>query len=143
MYDNILVPTDGSESAMEATDNAIELAEAFDAMIHAVYVVDIGAMWADAYEGNVLHDLESRGRKAVGRVRERAEDAGVDITDEVVTGGSPYRVILDYVDENDIDCIVMGTHGRRGLEHYLLGSVAERVVRLADVPVMTVHGPDE
>ncbi|MCO8246551.1 MULTISPECIES: universal stress protein [unclassified Haladaptatus] len=143
MYDNILVPTDGSESAMEATDNAIELAKAFDATIHAVYVVDIGAMWADAYEGNVLHDLESRGRKAVGRVRERAEDAGVDITDEVVTGGSPYRVILDYVDENDIDCIVMGTHGRRGLEHYLLGSVAERVVRLADVPVMTVHGSDE
>lgn len=143
MYDNILVPTDGSESAMEATDNAIELATAFDATIHAVYVVDIGAMWADAYEGNVLHDLESRGRKAVGRVRERAEDAGVDITDEVVTGGSPYRVILDYVDENDIDCIVMGTHGRRGLEHYLLGSVTERVVRLADVPVMTVHGSDE
>ncbi|KZN22960.1 universal stress protein UspA [Haladaptatus sp. R4] len=143
MYDNILVPTDGSESAMEATDNAIELATAFDATIHAVYVVDIGAMWADAYEGNVLHDLESRGRKAVGRVRERAEDAGVDITDEVVTGGSPYRVILDYVNENDIDCIVMGTHGRRGLEHYLLGSVAERVVRLADVPVMTVHGSDE
>ena len=89
MYDDILVPTDGSESAMEAADNAIELANAFDATIHALYVVDIGAMWPDAYEGNVLHDLESRGKKAVERVRERAEDAGVDVTDEVVTGGSP------------------------------------------------------
>ncbi len=143
MYDDILVPTDGSESAMEAADNAIELANAFDATIHALYVVDIGAMWPDAYEGNVLHDLESRGKKAVERVRERAEDAGVDVTDEVVTGGSPHRVILDYVDENGIDCIVMGTHGRRGLEHYLLGSVTERVVRLAKVPVMTVHASDE
>ena len=52
-------------------------------------------------------------------------------------------MILDYVDENGIDCIVMGTHGRRGLEHYLLGSVTERVVRLAKVPVMTVHASDE
>ena len=143
MYDTILVPTDGSESAMEAADNAIELATAFDATIHALYVVDIGAMWPDAYEGNVLHDLESRGKKAVERVRERAEDAGVDVHDEVETGGSPHRVILDYADENGIDCIVMGTHGRRGLEHYLLGSVTERVVRLAEVPVMTVHASDE
>jgi len=143
MYDDILVPTDGSESAMEAAKNAVELAKQYDGTIHALYVIDIGAMWPDAYEGNVLHDFESRGKKAVERVRERAEDAGIDVTDDVVTGGNPYRVILDYADENDIDCIVMGTHGRSGLEHYLLGSVTERVVRLAKVPVMTVHAPAE
>ncbi len=143
MYDDILVPTDGSESAMEAAKNAIELATQYDGTIHALYVIDIGSMWPDAYEGNVLGDLESRGKKAVEQVREGAEDAGVDVVDDVVTGGNPYRVILDYVDENDIDCIVMGTHGRRGLEHYLLGSVTERVVRLAEVPVMTVRASDE
>ncbi len=143
MYDDILVPTDGSESATEAARNAVELATQFDATIHALYVIDIGAMWPDAYEGNVLNDLETRGKKAVERVRERAEEEGVAVTDDVVTGGHPHRVILDYVDENDIDCIVMGTHGRRGLDRYLLGSVTERVVRLADVPVLTVHAPKE
>jgi nucleotide-binding universal stress UspA family protein len=143
MYYDILVPTDGSESATEAARNAIELATQFDATIHALYVIDIGAMWPDAYEGNVLNDLETRGKKAVARVREQAEEAGVSVTDDVVTGGHPHRVILDYADENDIDCIVMGTHGRRGLDRYLLGSVTERVVRLADVPVMTVHAPRE
>jgi nucleotide-binding universal stress UspA family protein len=143
MYDDILVPTDGSESATEAARNAVELAEQFDATIHALYVIDIGAMWPDAYEGNVLNDLETRGKMAVERVRERAEEAGVPVTHDVVTGGHPHRVILDYVDENDIDCIVMGTHGRRGLDRYLLGSVTERVVRLSDVPVLTVHAPKE
>ncbi|WP_231184131.1 universal stress protein [Haladaptatus sp. DYF46] len=141
MYDDILVPTDGSESATEAVRNAVELATQFDATIHALYVIDIGAMWPDAYEGNVLNDLETRGKAAVERVRELAEEEGVAVTDDVVTGGHPHRMILDYADENDIDCIVMGTHGRRGLDRYLLGSVTERVVRLADVPVLTVHAP--
>ncbi|MFH5798063.1 universal stress protein [Haladaptatus sp. CMAA 1911] len=143
MYDDILVPTDGSASATEAARNAVELAAQFDATIHALYVIDIGAMWPDAYEGNVLNDLETRGKAAVERVRELAEEENVAVTDDVVTGGHPYRVILDYADENDMDCIVMGTHGRRGLDRYLLGSVTERVVRLADVPVLTVHAPKE
>lgn len=143
MYTDILVPTDGSESATEATRNAIELADAFDGTIHALYVIDIGAMWPDAYEGTVLNDLEERGTEAVAEVRARAEDAGVAVTDDVVTGRHPHRAILEYADENAVDCIVMGTHGRRGLDRYLLGSVAERVVRLADVPVLTVHAPAE
>ncbi|EFW90889.1 stress response protein [Haladaptatus paucihalophilus DX253] len=143
MYDTILVPTDGSDSAAEAARNAVELAKRFDATIYAVYVIDIGAMWPDAYEGSILNDLEERGKKAVAAVREPAEDADIDVVDDVVTGGHPHRVILDYADDNDIDCIVMGTHGRRGLDRYLLGSVTERVVRMADVPVLTVHEPEE
>ncbi|GKZ15601.1 universal stress protein UspA [Haladaptatus sp. W1] len=143
MYDTILVPTDGSDSAAEAARNAVELAKRFDATIHAIYVIDIGAMWPDAYEGSILNDLEERGKKAVAAVREPAEDAGIDVVDDVVTGGHPHRVILDYADDNDIDCIVMGTHGRRGLDRYLLGSVTERVVRMSDVPVLTVHEPEE
>ncbi|WP_423745654.1 universal stress protein (plasmid) [Haladaptatus sp. SPP-AMP-3] len=143
MYDTILIPTDGSDSAAEAARNAVELAKRFDATIHAMYVIDIGAMWPDAYEGTILNDLEERGKKAVAAVREPAEDAGIDVVDDVVTGGHPHRVILDYADDNDIDCIVMGTHGRRGLDRYLLGSVTERVVRMSDVPVLTVHEPEE
>jgi nucleotide-binding universal stress UspA family protein len=58
-----------------------------------------------------------------------------------VLRGIPYWSILEYAEEMDVDCIVMGTHGRTGFERYFLGSVTERVARLADVPVLTVKGP--
>jgi nucleotide-binding universal stress UspA family protein len=76
-------------------------------------------------------------------VIQQAEAAGVDTIEGVVAQGAPHRAILDYVDEQDIDLIVMGTHGRTGLDRYLLGSVTEKVVRLSDAPVLTVRMPAE
>lgn len=61
----------------------------------------------------------------------------------VVAQGTPHQAILDHIDEHDIDLVVMGTHGRTGLDRYLLGSITEKVVRLSDAPVLTVRMPAE
>jgi nucleotide-binding universal stress UspA family protein len=61
----------------------------------------------------------------------------------VVAQGTPHQAILDYIGEHDIDLVVMGTHGRTGLDRYLLGSITEKVVRLSDAPVLTVRMPAE
>lgn len=143
MYDEILVPTDGSPAADAAIEHAVDLADKYDARVHALYVVD-GAAYSTLEAGSeiVIEALEAEGEEATERVEEAADDAGVEATTTVTTG-TAYRTIQDYVDDNDIDLIVMGTHGRQGLDRYLLGSVTERVVRTSEVPVMTVRQESE
>ena len=142
MYDAILVPTDGSPAAASAIDHAIELASTFDATVHALYIVDV-ALYSSLEAGvdAVIEALEREGADAVETVRERCESAGVDTETDVLVG-TVHRSIRDYVAEHDIDLVVMGTHGRKGIERFLLGSVTERTVRLSDVPVMTVRASD-
>ncbi|MFB6235853.1 MAG: universal stress protein [Halopenitus sp.] len=143
MYDEILVPTDGSPAADAAIEQAVDLADKYDARVHALYVVD-GAAYSTLEAGSeiVIEALEAEGEEATERVAEAADDAGVEATTTVTTG-TAYRTIQDYVGDNDIDLIVMGTHGRQGLDRYLLGSVTERVVRTSEVPVMTVRQESE
>ena len=139
MYDDVLIPTDGSAGADEAIVRAIDLATTYDAAIHALYVVDTNV----GGEGvGVLDALEATGREAIDDVIDRAEAAGVATIEGTVGRGAPHRAILAYADEHDVDLIVMGTHGRTGLDRYLVGSVAEKVVRLSDVPVLTVRMAD-
>lgn len=143
MYDDILIPTDGTEAVEPAIEHALDLADTYGARLHALYVVDQGTyVGIDARAGIVVETLETEGERAVEAVRERAEAAGIPV-DATVTRGSPYREILDYADERGIDLIVMGTHGRRGVDRYLLGSVTEKVVRSAGVPVLTVRASGE
>lgn len=142
MYDEILVPTDGSPAAAAAVPHAVELADRYRGRIHALYVVDASALSAtEAGSEMVVEALEGEGREAVAVIERDAEAAGVDVETAVVTG-TAHRTILEYAGEHDIDLVVMGTHGRRGLDRYLLGSVTERVVRTSDVPVLTVRQPD-
>lgn len=142
-FERILVPTDGSACAEAGADHAARLAAATGAVIHAVHAVDPDAVWDDV-EGKMLVDeLEAAGERAVDGVRERARQYDVPVVESTVLSGAPYRAILNYVTANDIDCVVMGTHGRTGIVRYLLGSVTERVVRLADVPVIGVKDADE
>ncbi|MFB6302454.1 MAG: universal stress protein [Haloferacaceae archaeon] len=143
MYDEILVPTDGSAAAERAIEHAIDLAARYDARIHAFYVVDTSAYAALEGAGTAVIDaLEEQGEEAVDAIVEAAEGAGVPF-ERVIRRGSPHRNILDYVDEADVDLVVMGTHGRRGIDRYLLGSVTERVVRSAPVPVLTIRMEEE
>lgn len=143
MYDEILVPTDGSPAAEVAIDHAVDLAETYGARLHALYVVDASAFASvDAGSEMVVDALEKEGETAVDEVRQRAEAAGVEVETHVVSG-TAYRSILDYIESESVDLVVMGTHGRRGIERFLLGSVTERVVRSADVPVLTVRSGDE
>jgi nucleotide-binding universal stress UspA family protein len=140
MYDRILVPTDGSEGTEGAVDHAIDLATTYDAALHALYVVDTN-VHVDGSAAGTFDAIESAGRRAVDEVLERAEAAGVETVEGAVVEGTPHRAILDYADEHAVDLVVMGTHGRTGLDRYLLGSVAEKVVRLSDAPVLTVRIP--
>lgn len=143
MYDEILVPTDGSDAATRALDHALDIAGQYDARIHALYVVDANAYSTlEAGTDVVISALEEEGNEAVDAVTDRATAAGVETVTEVSTG-TVHRTIIDYADEHGVDLIVMGTHGRQGLDRYLLGSVTEKVVRASDVPVMTIRVTDE
>ncbi|WP_254839564.1 universal stress protein [Natronomonas marina] len=141
MYDNILVPTDGSPGAENATARAFDLARTGDATIHVLHVIAPGvtSVEPDSTEREELRQQsEKRGREATDRIQERAADLGLDAV-RTVHEGTPYRAILEYVDENEIDLVVMGTHGGTGGERAHLGSTTERVIAVADVPVMAVR----
>ncbi|MFO8115031.1 MAG: universal stress protein [Halorubrum sp.] len=141
LYDRILVPTDGSDEGECAVAHALDIAAVHDASVHAVHVVDTasyaGMPMEASWEG-VTDLLRSDATEAVDAVEELAEGTGIDVHTAVVEG-SPSREIVRYAEENGCDLIVMGTHGRGGIDRLLLGSVAEKVVRAAVVPVLTVR----
>ena len=137
MYQDILLATDGSEGVREATDHAIELADQLDAKLHVLSVSEDGPQATDKQdEMRTDHEAEAAG--AVEEVERTAVDRGVE-TDTLVRHGVPQEQIVDVAETNAIDMIVMGTHGRSGLDHLVTGSVAEEVVRNATVPVVTVR----
>jgi len=140
MYDRILVPTDGGGAMEPVYAEASELAATTGADIHAVSVVDgsaIAGLRTPDGEAVTVEAARDRAETAVERAAAVAADAGVEATTAVRTG-PPHEEILAACEENGCDAIVMGTHGRSGLDRVLLGSVAERVIRLAEVPVVTV-----
>ena len=140
MYETILVPTDGSDGAETAAAHAIDLAEIHGAIVHALYVVDVrmSPISADMDHDEVVALVDESGERPTAAVIDRAERAGVPSV-EAIRLGVPHRVIREYAAEEGVDLVVMGTHGRTGIEHALVGSVTERVVRTLDVPVLTVH----
>lgn len=140
-YSDVLVPTDGSEGATAAIGPAVDISDTYDARIHALSVVDTMSLGFDVRSDAVLDALEDDAQRAVDYVVEQASRASLSTTEPSVEYGSPYRVIRSYVDEHDIDIVVMGTHGRSGIERYLLGSVTEKTVRTSPVPVLTVRSP--
>jgi len=143
LYEHILLPTDGSAGMDRVIEHAGDLAAVHDATVHALYVID-AASFSDlpmetSWEG-VRDVLEQEGETALEAV-ERLLDDDVPL-ETVAVEGSPAREIISYASNGDIDLILMGTHGRGGLDRLLLGSVAERVVRRASVPVTTVRVGD-
>lgn len=142
-YTDILVPTDGSEGAEAALAPAVDIATTYDARIHALSVIDTMALGVDVRSSAILDTLEESAQAAVETIEEQATRASVSAVKTATDHGNPYRGIRSYVEEHDIDLVVMGTHGRSGIERYLLGSVTEKVVRLSDVPVLTVRVTDE
>jgi len=141
MYERILVPTDGSAGVERAVEHAARLAVEHDATIHAVYVVNTASFASlpmeTSWEG-VSDMLREDGEEALERVERIAGKHGVDVETSIIDG-SPSREIVRYATEKGIDLIVMGTQGRGGIDRLLLGSVAERVVRSAPMPVLTIR----
>ncbi|MFD1514765.1 universal stress protein [Halomarina rubra] len=147
MYQDILFPTDGSDGAEYALDHAVDLAGRYDATLHVLHVVadvwypDGDPEGFDFDASAVERHLRERGDRIVAEAAERAGEAGVDCETEVAVGYTPHRAIVDATD--DVDLVVMATHGRRGLERLLMGSVAEKVLRLSETPVLAVRLPSE
>ena len=139
-FEKILLPTDGSVFTNPAVDKAMELAKVSGGTVTALYVVDQSVysnMPMDAAIVNVYETLEKEGREAVAYVKEKATAAGVGFEEKIVEGipsGAINAVSKDY------DIIVMGTLGRTGMRKYLIGSVAEKVVRSAKCPVTIIRG---
>lgn len=144
---SILWPTDGSEPALKALDAAIELAAHFQAKLFALQVIHqvptiTGSGFAPVamkgfdvplYEQELLQTAEKELRNAVA-----AKVPGGIEAECRVRMGLPADVITDFATENDIGMIVMATHGRTGLTHFMLGSVAEKTVRLSTVPTLII-----
>ncbi|MEA1932153.1 universal stress protein [Halohasta litorea] len=167
MYDHILYPTDGSEAAEVVEKHVKSLADAYDARIHILYVVDSDhnkssmtlqrdqhgnwttGMFRRDSDGNrggmskdkidVLELLEREGTELIQEIAgELSQQEGYK-TATACKRGRPHKVITSYAADNDIDLIVMGTHGRSGLSRQLIGSVTEKVIRTADTPVLTAR----
>ena len=143
MFETVLIATDGSASAKRAVQAALDLADRFDATVHALYVVDSGEVAAspDEVRDDLERALATAGGRALTFVRERA-DGATQADDDVLTvvrEGDPADEIVRYADESAADVVVTGTRGRHDEHGFLLGSVAEGVVRRSEVPVMTVR----
>lgn len=138
MYDQILFPTDGSEPADAVLDYAIQIASEHDATLHILTVVDTSEVSTTRIREEVIDVLEERGERIIAEASDRATDRRVANVSKVVRG-DPASSIVEYSGEFDTDVIVMPTHGRRGLKRYLLGSVTERVINTAEVPVVAVN----
>ena len=137
---HVLVPTDGSEPARAALEHAIT---AFpDATVTLLHVIDPALTM---YRGEMSYDYQrlikletERAETFLDAAQEFADEHGVSVTTEILLG-TPARSIVTFATENDVDQIVLGSHGRSGVSRVLLGSVAEKVVRRSPVPVTVVR----
>jgi nucleotide-binding universal stress UspA family protein len=141
-FKHILVATDFSEASESAVSTAIEMARAFQARLTLLHVWNVPNMGYAAALAWPMADMEEAARKTLDEGHARVLKL-LPGTAAVLKVGREWERILETVKELDVDLIVMGTQGRRGLPRLMLGSVAEKVVRLAPVPVLTVHGPKD
>jgi nucleotide-binding universal stress UspA family protein len=138
MYDQILFPTDGSEPAASVLDYALQIAAEHEATIHVLNVVDTSQDSPPGIQDDVSDVLEQEGTEIVNEAAQRATERGITVVSEVLQG-DPHEAIVEYSTQSAIELILMPTHGRRGLQRFLLGSVTERVINTADVPVTAVN----
>ena len=145
----ILVPVDFSPQAERAFGYAATFGQRFNARLGLIHVVDdtvaTGAWNTEVFvpdAGDLLESLIANAEKQLVALKQSAAALGVTAETAVITG-RPAHAIVEHAKKGGFDLIVMGTHGRTGLSHVVMGSVAERVVRTAPCPVLTVHAPEE
>ena len=141
---HILAPTDYSEFSKQAIEYAFALAQTFGAKLTLLHVIEalppyIGFI-PQGEATTVLENLERQACLDLAKLVPKAEDAKVEITCQAVTG-TPYLKIIEVANAMRTDVIVMATHGRTGFNHFVMGSVAERVVRAAPCSVLTMRPP--
>lgn len=149
MFGNILIATDGSKHSEHAAKVGIELASLSKGNVMAVYIADMGSYFAPVSDvgfniaSEVMDSVRSSilkiGESAVHQIEDMAKNAGVPGEGRVIEG-RPAEDIMKLAEDANMDVIVMGSIGKTGLEKFLLGSVAEKVVRNSKVPVLIVRG---
>lgn len=145
---NVLVATDFGDASNAALAYGREFARTFGATLHVLHVVDdiasrmSGAEFTTVDIGRLQLDLEESARQGMTETLTDPDTGAVGATTILRVSSNPAATIVAFATEADIDCIVIGTHGRGALAHLFVGSVAERVVRTAPCPVLTVRHPE-
>ncbi len=146
---NILVPTDCSEISKYALKYAIKFAKEFEAKLTLLLVTvsepitilnDYGYFSPELHQ-KLITESDKRAKSELENFWKSAKDDGVEVT-LVNSKGDPFTEIVRYAEEAEVDIIIMGTHGRTGLKHVFMGSVAEKVVRYSPQPVLTIKNKD-
>ncbi|WP_248910226.1 universal stress protein [Halocatena marina] len=146
-YSRVLITTDGSKNAEVAIPHGIEITRRYDSNVHVLNVVDLqaagGVFNAGGLEKEFIERLDARGQEAVDSVADKIEESDSDLTvktavKQMASFERTAAGVCEYVEENKIDFIIMGSHGRSNLERQLLGSVASTVLRTVDVPVLVI-----
>ena len=149
MYQRILVPIDGSPTSDKGLDEAIKLSKLTGASLRLIHVLDpltfaTGFEPYAVYAGDLIPRMEEVGNQVLQQGKERAQAAGVK-ADSLLFDGLAARVsetVIQQAKDWGADLIVIGTHGRRGVGRFVMGSDAEQIVRLAPVPVLLVRAPE-
>ena len=140
---HILIPTDFSEYADYALDYALELTQKLQArltLLHVLYLspLTVGEVPPSVFN-QILQDMQNWAQQQMQETLERVKQTGI-YSESAIVEGAPFQMIINTAKDKGVDLIVMGTHGRTGLTHVLIGSVAEKVVRLAPCPVLVTRG---
>jgi nucleotide-binding universal stress UspA family protein len=143
VYKKIMIATDGSELVRKAVDSAIEIAKLSEAQLYAIYVIALGSYsitpYIDAeWEKTMKEHLRKEGTEATAYVENAGKAANVEVK-SIILEGSPAGEIIDFAEKNDIDLIVMGSHGKSAIQRFLIGSVAEKVVKHSKIAVLVVR----
>lgn len=136
-FNQILHPTDFSDTAAQALDHAVHLARRYDAALHILHVVEVTELYYEADE-----DLQERLHTRMTELLGSRDLSGLTVTTTIDAGDIAVEGIFDYVAAHDIDLLVVGTHGRRGLRRLFMGSVAAEIARRATCPVLAVREHD-
>ncbi|HIH74075.1 MAG TPA: universal stress protein [Methanosarcina sp.] len=145
LYRNIVIATDGSANFRKVISCGIEIAKLSGATVYVLYVVDtpslISEIWTAGKEA-IREMMVNDGKKVISKVKKIIEESGVEVK-EVLLEGHPSDEIIKFAEHNNMDLIVMGTLGKTGFEKFMMGSVAQKVVRCSNVPVMVVRNWDQ
>lgn len=150
MYQRILVPIDGSTTSGEGLDEAVKLARLTGAELRLVHVVDqltfaTGLDPYGAYAGDLITSMRETGEGILAQARAKVEAHGIKVESKLFDNfaGRVSDMVVDEAKTWGADLIVIGTHGRRGVTRWMLGSDAEQIVRLAPVPVLLIRASEK
>jgi len=144
MFKHILVPVDGSPTAQLAVERAIQLAKAFDSRVTAIFVIDpypftgIGTDFAYG-QAEYLSAATAEANAAIKAAKQALEKAAVSVDTSVIESHTAWRGVVEAAESMQADLIVMGSHGRSGLEKLVLGSVTQAVLSHTKLPVLVVR----